>query len=92
MKNQKLIVFYGILIAFGFSYFCAESFAEASNSRNSEEPRIAELVNSAKSKLGELLLTDSFLKTLYVFDLDLGQASPKCSGDCALIWPPYLVT
>lgn len=39
----------------------------------------------------EVLLTDSFGKTLYTFDLDIGSATSKCKGDCAEVWPPYIL-
>jgi len=31
-------------------------------------------------------------KTLYVFDADLGMTGSVCNGDCAVAWPPVLVT
>ena len=40
----------------------------------------------------ENLLADSIGRTLYVFDVDLGQAAPVCTADCSEIWPPYIVT
>ena len=50
------------------------------------------LTSSSKNDENETLLTDRIGKTLYVFDLDQGSVAPKCSGDCAELWPPYLVT
>ncbi len=41
---------------------------------------------------GEKLLADSRGNTLYVFDLDLNQATSKCNSACAEVWPPYLLT
>jgi predicted lipoprotein with Yx(FWY)xxD motif len=41
---------------------------------------------------GESLVADSIGKTLYVFDPDMNQATPKCVGDCAEQWPPYVLT
>lgn len=38
------------------------------------------------------LLADSFGKTLYTFDLDMGSTTSKCKGDCAEVWPPYILT
>ncbi len=38
------------------------------------------------------LVADSFERTLYVFDPDMGQAVPQCAGDCAERWPPYTLT
>lgn len=40
----------------------------------------------------EALLADGFQRTLYIFDLDLGQKTPKCVADCAEVWPPYIIT
>ena len=40
----------------------------------------------------ENLVADNFERTLYVFDLDQGAAAPKCAGDCAEVWPPYILT
>lgn len=40
----------------------------------------------------EVLLADSFGKTLYTFDLDTGSTTSKCKGDCAEVWPPYILT
>ena len=40
---------------------------------------------------GEVLLTDQFQRTLYVFDRDMGQAQSVCTGGCAETWPPYIV-
>jgi predicted lipoprotein with Yx(FWY)xxD motif len=40
---------------------------------------------------GEKLLANSSGNTLYVFDLDLGKPSSVCNGNCAEIWPPYIV-
>ncbi|MCC2679093.1 MAG: hypothetical protein K0R29_1669 [Pseudobdellovibrio sp.] len=38
------------------------------------------------------LLADSFERTLYVFDADQGSNSSKCVGDCAEVWPPYIIS
>ncbi len=40
----------------------------------------------------EILIADSFGKTLYTFDLDINSPKSKCIGDCAEVWPPYIVT
>ncbi len=40
----------------------------------------------------EVLLADSFNRTLYVFDKDVGQAVPTCTADCAETWPPYTIS
>lgn len=52
----------------------------------------ASLVGSVQNDEKESLLTDSFGKVLYVFDLDQHLPAPKCTGDCAEVWPPYVVT
>jgi predicted lipoprotein with Yx(FWY)xxD motif len=41
---------------------------------------------------GEHLLADAIGKTLYTFDVDKGTGTSVCSGDCAEVWPPLLVT
>jgi predicted lipoprotein with Yx(FWY)xxD motif len=50
------------------------------------------LTSQVKNDENELLLADSFSRTLYVFDLDQGQATSACNGACAELWPPYLIT
>jgi len=50
------------------------------------------LTSQVKNDENELLLADSFSRTLYVFDADQGQAAPACNGACAELWPPYLIT
>ena len=40
----------------------------------------------------ENLVADIYGKTLYVFDLDQGLPTPKCTGDCAEVWPPYILS
>jgi predicted lipoprotein with Yx(FWY)xxD motif len=50
------------------------------------------LVTKVANEEKEVLLADSFGKTLYVFDLDQNTNTSKCVADCAEIWPPYLVT
>ncbi|MFS4460939.1 hypothetical protein [Bdellovibrio sp. HCB2-146] len=41
---------------------------------------------------GQKMVADSMGKTLYVFDPDMNQPTPTCTGDCAEVWPPYLLT
>ncbi|WP_374076099.1 hypothetical protein [Bdellovibrio bacteriovorus] len=41
---------------------------------------------------GEKLVADSIGKTLYVFDPDMNKPTPTCTGDCAEVWPPYILT
>lgn len=41
---------------------------------------------------GEHLLANSSGNTLYVFDLDLNKPTSVCNGDCAEVWPPYILT
>lgn len=50
------------------------------------------LTKQVKNDEGEILVADSLGKTLYVFDNDLGQTAPTCTGDCAEVWPPYIIT
>lgn len=40
----------------------------------------------------ENLLGDSFSRTLYVFDPDQGSNTSVCTGDCAEVWPPYIIS
>lgn len=51
----------------------------------------ADLVSETRSADKRTLLADSFQKTLYVFDPDQGTGSSVCAGDCAEVWPPYVV-
>lgn len=55
------------------------------------EPTVA-LVSEVQNDEGEVLLADSLGKTLYVFDVDLGTPTSQCVGDCAEVWPPYIIT
>ena len=48
-------------------------------------------VTTVTNDEGEHLIADFTGRTLYVFDLDQGRATPACSADCAEIWPPYLL-
>lgn len=50
------------------------------------------LITEVRNDEQETLIADSYGRTLYVFDLDQGAAAPKCTGDCAEIWPPYLLS
>lgn len=49
------------------------------------------LVQSAKNSAGKNVLADTFHRTLYIFDVDKNGVS-ACSGSCAEIWPPYIVS
>lgn len=40
----------------------------------------------------EVLLADSFQRTLYIFDVDNGSGTSKCTADCAEVWPPYIIS
>ncbi len=51
---------------------------------------VVSLITVATNDEGKKLLADSTGKTLYVFDKDKGSSS-ACNGDCAEVWPPYLV-
>ncbi|MGZ5278747.1 MAG: COG4315 family predicted lipoprotein [Pseudobdellovibrionaceae bacterium] len=55
-------------------------------------PTENKLVQNLVNDENETLLTDNTGKTLYVFDLDPGKPVPACNGDCAEVWPPYLIT
>lgn len=50
------------------------------------------LTTEMKNDENEILLADSFGKTLYTFDLDAGSNTSKCKGDCAEVWPAYIIT
>jgi predicted lipoprotein with Yx(FWY)xxD motif len=50
------------------------------------------LTSQVKNDENEVLLADSFSRTLYVFDLDQGKPAPACNAGCAEIWPPYLIS
>jgi predicted lipoprotein with Yx(FWY)xxD motif len=50
------------------------------------------LVNEVENQEKETILADSIGKTLYIFDLDENQPAPKCTGDCAEVWPPYILS
>ena len=50
------------------------------------------LVTHNENDEHEVLLGDSLGKTLYVFDVDQGSGTSKCTGDCAEVWPPYLIS
>lgn len=60
---------------------------------NEESPPVPPaLTLEVTNQESETLLADSIGKTLYVFDIDLGQSSSRCQGECAEIWPPYLIS
>ena len=40
----------------------------------------------------EVIITDEYNRTLYVFDNDLKQPASVCNGNFAETWPPYVVT
>ena len=52
----------------------------------------SEMITLVKNDEAEVLVADTFGRTLYVFDIDLGSNSSKCNADCAEVWPPYIVT
>ncbi|MBC7712493.1 MAG: hypothetical protein H7177_04115 [Rhizobacter sp.] len=70
-----------LLLISALTIFSATAFAAPSK-----------LVNLVKNDEAEVLLADSFSRTLYVFDLDQGTTTSKCTGDCAEMWPPYLIS
>jgi predicted lipoprotein with Yx(FWY)xxD motif len=49
------------------------------------------LVQTVTNDEGENLVADNSARTLYVFDMDQGRPQPACNGDCAEVWPPYLL-
>lgn len=55
-------------------------------------PETSKLITHVKNDEQEVLVADSFQRTLYVFDLDVGASAPKCSASCAEVWPPYIVS
>jgi predicted lipoprotein with Yx(FWY)xxD motif len=67
----------------GTQMFAAQAFAD-------QAPRsfVVEFTNDEK----EVLITDEYHRTLYVFDNDLKQKSSVCNANCAETWPPYVVT
>jgi predicted lipoprotein with Yx(FWY)xxD motif len=40
----------------------------------------------------QTILTDSFKRTLYVFDSDKGAGKSTCNARCAEVWPPITLT
>ncbi len=48
---------------------------------------VVEFTNSE----GEILITDQYDRTLYVFDKDIGQPASVCTAACAETWPPYML-
>ena len=48
------------------------------------------LISSLVDQTGNLVITDSFGRSLYVFDRDSVGAS-NCNAKCAEVWPPYLL-
>ena len=49
---------------------------------------IVQFTNAEK----EVIITDEYDRTLYVFDNDLKQKTSMCNANCAETWPPYIVT
>jgi len=66
--------------------------ADAGDTSDVGDQHSKHLVRTVTNDEGEHLLADSFSKTLYVFDLDQHKPAPVCTGDCAEVWPPYIVT
>ncbi len=67
-------------------------FLFAAISAHAGEPVAPALTQEVTNDENERLLADSNGNTLYVFDLDQGKAAPVCAGDCAEVWPPYLLS
>lgn len=57
-----------------------------------ENTPISTLITVVKNHEGEKLVADAAGKTLYVFDHDQNKPAPVCNGDCAEVWPPYLLS
>jgi predicted lipoprotein with Yx(FWY)xxD motif len=74
--NKKL---FGTLLLLGFAL-------------NASAGQPQPLTSQVKNDENEVLLADSFSRTLYIFDLDNGQATSACNGACAELWPPYLIS
>lgn len=68
----------------GLAFVSSLSFAAA--------PATPPLTTIVVNKDSENMVADSIGKTLYVFDLDQNQPAPTCVGDCAELWPPYILT
>lgn len=81
MNFSKLITVPLCLAVFSTSVFAADP-----------APAKPPLTTVNENKEKERLLGDSIGKTLYVFDKDLNATAPVCIGDCAELWPPYLLT
>ncbi len=69
----------------------ADSSTATSATTTTETP-VLTLTREVKNDEKETLLADSFSKTLYVFDVDQNSGTSKCTGDCAEVWPPYILT
>lgn len=55
-------------------------------------PEVIPLTTVVTNDEGEKLLANSSGNTLYVFDMDNGKPTSVCNGDCAEVWPPYLLS
>lgn len=74
------------------SLMMSASFAQTSIEKLLEPPPPPELVTEVHRREDQILIADSFGKTLYVFDLDLDTKTSACTGDCAEVWPPYILS
>ena len=83
---KKLIM---VLVLMSAAFAWAEDASDASDVGDQHSKHLVRVVTNDE---GERLLADSFSKTLYVFDLDQQKPAPVCTGDCAEVWPPYIVT
>lgn len=86
MKNMKQILL-GALIISSTTIISIHARAEVQ-----PEPTPAPLTNIVQNDEKENLLADSYSRTLYVFDPDEGTNTSVCVGDCAEVWPPYIVS
>ncbi len=78
------------LIASAILILGARGYAQVNEAPPLEKPTA--LTREVTNDEQEILLADSFGKTLYTFDLDIGAVTSKCKGDCAEVWPPYILS
>lgn len=78
-----------VLLQTMFLVFGVAAFADTAPTTS---PAPAPLVTQTSNEEKEILLADAIGKTLYVFDVDQGSNTSKCTGDCAEVWPPYILS
>ena len=52
----------------------------------------SELTQVIQGKNNESLIADTVGKSLYIFDPDANKPASTCAGNCAEVWPPYIIT